>query len=186
MVAEERYASRPREDVVIGAEVACPEEALLTEFDGVGDEEEQGHPNGHLDNHGQAAAHRADAVLRIDLHLLLLHLHGVCRVGVLLLYFVEMRLEGAHLGRRHELLTGERQDNHFHNEGEQQQHDAHVHAPACEEVEEGYDDVAVNEADYRPAHIDELVELQVLTIGGELTGSLQRLKVVGSDVELEA
>ena len=184
VVADEPEVLRPADEVVVGREVVGPEEALSPEFDGVGDEVEEGNPDGHLDEHGQAASHGRDTVLGVELHHLLLLLHGVFLLGVFGVDFVHLGLQHAHTGRGQVAFLRGGVDEGLHDEREQQEHDAHVEAEAREPVEEVEDEEAVDPLDDGPPEVHQVLQLEVLVGEAEAVGGLEGVEVVGAQVEL--
>ena len=174
----------PRDDRVVGAEVVHPEEALPAELDGVRYEVEHRNPDRHLYQHRQAAGERTDTVLGILLHHRLLLLHLVLGLVELLGRLVEFRLQHAHLRRAHVALLHHRIGDELQQQGDENQHDTHREylAQPVEDIER---EPPVDDAEQRPAEVDEPLHIQVLAETALLLYRLEQAEVVGAEVELE-
>ena len=184
MVTDEPEVLAPADDVVVCAQVVSPEEGLSAQFDGVGQEVEEGNPDGGLKEHGQTAAHGTYAILAVDLHHFLLLLHGVLLLGIFLAEGVNLGFQHTHLGAAHVALLGGGINQYLHDEGEQQQHNAHGQTPSVQPVEEIEDEEAVDPLEQGPAKVDDVFQLQVGLQGSLLVGVLEDVEVVGTHVHL--
>ena len=185
MVADERQFGGPVDQVVIGREVVGPEETLLAQLDGVGHKVKHCHPNGHLNEHRQATAHRVDAILAVHRHHFLLLLHGVFLLGILPVDFLDLRPEHTHLGTAHETLAAWHVDDSMEQNGDQQQHNTHWQAQLGEEIEDVDRKVAVDPFEDRPAEVDKLFQFQVAVVQTVFVHALQQAVLVRPEVELE-
>ena len=186
VVADEPEVGVPAEQFVVAREVVGPEETLAAQLDAVGHEVEERNPDGHLDEHRQTAAHGRNAVLRIELHHLLLLLHGVLLAGIFLGELVNLGLEHTHLGRREITLLRGGIDQNLDDDGQEEQHHTHRQTPRGEPVEKRHDDPAVDPLEERPAQIDQVLELGRLPGEGQLVVGLEDVEVVGTHVHLQA
>ena len=185
MVADAPDGLRPLEDGVVGGEVLHPQEALAAQLDGIGHEEEHGNPDGHLDEHGQTAAQRRHAILRIHLHLHLAPLHLVFGLVVLLRGLFNLRLQHAHLCTRHVALLHHGEGEPLQQQGDEDEHDAHAEAQGGEAVEDVEREPAVDPTDEPPAQVDQVVEVEVAPEAALFVDAFQNLEVVGTEVHLK-
>ena len=117
---DNRDVTSPRYQRIVSREVIGPEERLLPQLDGRGEEEEKGQQHGHLDKHGNTAAHGTDAHLAVKVHgsLLPLHHHILIIAWVLLLQLLYLGSKHPHLSGRHKRLVGNGQGDQLHTKGQ--------------------------------------------------------------------
>ena len=92
-------AGAPMNHIIVCREVFGPEEGLLTEFDRCREEAEHCPEDWHLEEHRETASHHVHSGFPVQFHCLLLLLHRVLLLGILGVYFVDVRLQGLHLCR---------------------------------------------------------------------------------------
>ena len=159
MVADTPNVGTPRNHAIIRGKVFGPQEALLAKFNSVGHKVEHGDPDGHLYQHGQATAHGAHAILRVERHHSLLLLHRILLVGILLAEFIDFGFEHTHLGTAQETLTRGNIDDEAEQDGNQQEYDTHRQAQAGQEVEDVEREEAVDPLEKRPTEINQFLHL---------------------------
>ena len=185
MVANEPQVGIPTDEFVVGRKIVCPKELFATQGNGVGNEVEEGNPDGHLNEHRQATAHGADTVFAVKLHHLCLLLHGILGFGILGIQSIYLGLENSHASTAQVALLGGGVDEDLNNDGEQKQYNAHVHAETGEEVEQGQDNPTVDDAEQRPAQIYEVLQFEVLAGCNEVVVFLEQMKIVWTEVQAE-
>ena len=185
VVADAPDVEVPGKETVVGGEVVGPEEALLAKLDGVRHKVKHGNPDGHLDEHGQAAAHGAHAILRVERHGFLLALQGILLLGIFGRNEVDFGLEYTHFGTAHVTLAGGHIDNDAEQDGDEQKHDAHGQTHAGEEVEDVEREITVYPAHNGPAQVNEFLKVVLGFAQAVVVHALQQAVVVGAEEELE-
>ena len=152
VVAVERYVEPEVEYRVIVRQVGAPQEGLLAQLDGYGEEHEHSRQERHLYQHRQAARHGAVARPLLQGHHLLLLLHGLLGLRVFLVEGVHLGLQYAHDGAALVALVHQRQQHQADEQREDDDDDAVVPAELLQEVEHRHYEVAADAlGDDRPA-----------------------------------
>ncbi len=163
---------------VVGGEVLGPQEALAAQLDGGRQEAEHRDEDGHLDQHRDAASHGTHAAFAVELHDRLLFAERIFLVGIAFVDLVELRLEYPHLCGRHVRLVGQRQDDQFDDDRQDQDDDTVIPDKFAEPVEYVDRQTGIDPADEASAQRNDLLQLQPVGVHDGV--------LVGAEVVLEA
>ena len=112
-------------------------------------------------------------------------LHCLVRIGILLAYFVEFRLENSHFCAAQITLLLSWEDEYLDDDCQEQQDDAHRQTECFEPVEDVKDRPTINEAEYPPTEIDEFVEVGIRAVSSHLAVCLEDMEVVRAEIHLQ-
>ena len=183
-VGDERDVCAPLHNLVGSAQVIGPQEGLTAQFDTRREEGEHRDKDGHLQQHGQTAAHGVGTGQAVQFHGLLLLLDGIFLIGIFLVDLCDIGGQEAHLGLRDVSLVGQRREHDLEDDGQHQDDETVVAHEFAQPVKDGNDDTCVDPTEELPAQRDEVGELQVL-LGRELVVAREHVVAVRAHVEIE-
>ncbi len=179
---DERDVGVPADDRVVGRQVVRPKEALVAQLDGRREEHEQGDQDRHLEQHGQASAHRAGPGAAIKLHDRFLALEGLFLSRVFRVDLFHLGAEDPHLGRREVRLARQGEEDDLHDQGKDEDQDAIVADELTQEVEERDHEILVDPPEEPPAQRHQLLEVQLLVATQLVVVILQEGELVGAEI----
>ena len=177
MVSVKRNVERKVEYGIETAQVIGPQEMLLSQLYGSREETEHRIKDRQLQQHRDAARHRADTRPLVQFHHRLLLLHRVFRLRIFLIQLVDLRLDDTHLGRRRIGLECQRRQDKLDAKGHEQDDDSEIGYILVKPVEERYDHPFVYLARKPASELDDVFKT--------VAARLQCLVMVRADVKIE-